>query len=309
MPKFSVAKSIPIAAPVERVYAVVSDFGTWTTWSPWLTLEPSARVDIAGTAGTAGHSYHWEGQRVGSGEMVMTSVSASEIDIALTFLKPYKSKAKVTFQLLADGAGTRATWTMDSALPFFLFFLVKMMKTMIGMDFTRGLRMLRDHIERGEIQSATEVLGVVDMPALRWAGLPASSSLDTIDTEMGAQFDALKARLADAGSPQTGPFASIYTKMDLGAARFDYIVAAQVADDASPAGLTTGEVAPGKAFKVRHTGRYDFIGNGWSLAMNHLRADKHKMLKKVPSLEVYVSDPDATPEAELITEIYIPVRG
>lgn len=309
MPKYSVAKSIVIAASPERVFEVVSDFGTWTTWSPWLIAEPDARVDVAGAAATVGHSYRWEGQRVGAGQMAMAAVSPTALAIDLAFLKPFKSKAKVGVLLAAEGDGTRVTWTMDTALPFFMFFLVNMMKTMIGMDYTRGLRMLRDLIERGEIQSQVEVVGVVDMPALRWAGLAASSSVDTIDKEMGAQFDALKARLAEGDAETVGPILSLYTKMDLGAGRFDYIAAAQVPDGATPAGLAAGDLAPGKAFKVRHTGRYDFIGNGWTIAMSHMRAGKHRMIKKRPSLEVYLNDPETTPEAELVTEIYVPVRG
>ncbi|MFM7516908.1 MAG: SRPBCC family protein, partial [Pirellula sp.] len=40
MPSWNVARSIEIAAPVSKVYDLISDFNTWTSWSPWLIADP-----------------------------------------------------------------------------------------------------------------------------------------------------------------------------------------------------------------------------------------------------------------------------
>ncbi|MEQ1905999.1 MAG: SRPBCC family protein [Pirellulaceae bacterium] len=47
MPKYHIAKSIEIAAPPQRVFECVADYGTWTTWSPWLIAEPTAKVTVS----------------------------------------------------------------------------------------------------------------------------------------------------------------------------------------------------------------------------------------------------------------------
>ena len=65
---------------------------------------------------------------VGSGNMNVTAENAPQsIDYDLTFLKPWKSRAKVRFELERKGDGTKTTWFMESSLPFFMFWMKKMM--------------------------------------------------------------------------------------------------------------------------------------------------------------------------------------
>ena len=100
MPQIQVSRSIKIGAPVEKVFSVVSDFNQWTPWSPWLIMEPEATVNVAPDA----QYYEWNGKRVGSGNMRITGQDANKsVDYDLTFLTPWKSTAKVRFELTADG--------------------------------------------------------------------------------------------------------------------------------------------------------------------------------------------------------------
>ena len=46
---------------------------------------------------------------------------------------------------------------MKSQLPFFLFWMVKKMKVYIGMDYERGLKMLKDYLETGLVPSAIKI--------------------------------------------------------------------------------------------------------------------------------------------------------
>ena len=69
MPVWNVQKSIEIDAPVSNVYQIVSDYRTWTTWSPWLNAEPQANVDISNTSNQVGSTYHWSGSVVGQGRL------------------------------------------------------------------------------------------------------------------------------------------------------------------------------------------------------------------------------------------------
>ena len=69
MPKFSVAKSINIDASPERVFEIVSDFGTWRKWSPWLCAEPEAKVIVSDNPNSVGSQYTWTGKVVGEGKI------------------------------------------------------------------------------------------------------------------------------------------------------------------------------------------------------------------------------------------------
>ena len=47
----------------------MSDFGTWTSWSPWLCAEPDAKVTVTQDSSSVGSIYAWEGEVVGIGEI------------------------------------------------------------------------------------------------------------------------------------------------------------------------------------------------------------------------------------------------
>jgi len=192
MPKFKIERSIDINAPAARVRSAIQDYGQWSVWSPWLCMEPSATVICSGTAATTGHAYSWEGDMVGSGRMELVAIDGTTDNMDLTFLKPFKSTAKVAFETVAlDADNTRVTWHMDSGLPFFLFFMVGTMKAMIGMDYDRGLKMLKEYVETGVVTSTTEIVGVVDAPAITYAGVSADSALPNISESMGQTFPQL----------------------------------------------------------------------------------------------------------------------
>ena len=70
-----------------------------------------------------------------------------------------------------------------------------------------------------------------------------------------------------------------------------------------------GSIEPCRALKVIHKGSYNHLGNGWSTAMAHQRYKKLRPLKAQCPFEFYPNDPGTTPEDELVTEIFIPVRN
>ena len=54
-----------IGAPIDKVFNTVNDFNSWCSWSPWLIMEPSVKVDVSEN----NKSYSWKGNRTGSGNM------------------------------------------------------------------------------------------------------------------------------------------------------------------------------------------------------------------------------------------------
>jgi len=174
LPKIHVKKSIVINAPVEKIYAVVRDFKQWTIWSPWLIAEPDCKV----TYSDDGMSYAWEGNVTEAGEMkIRSEVEGRKIDQDLAFLKPWKSLADVHFTFAEKGEGVEVSWVMDSSLPFFMFFLKGMMEAFFGMDYERGLQMLKDYVETGSVKSKLEFPGEEEYPGCDYVGVRTRCSI------------------------------------------------------------------------------------------------------------------------------------
>jgi len=303
MPKFKIEKSIEINAPAARVRSAIQDYQQWSTWSPWLCMEPEASIDCQGVAATVGHTYSWEGHMVGVGRMELTEIVDNIDKMHLTFLKPFKSTASVEFETTEiDADTTQVNWRMDSGLPFFLFFMVGTMKTMIGMDYDRGLRLLKEYVETGAVTSKTEIIGIVDAPAINYAGVSGASDLADISESMQQSFTQLE-NLTE-GKTTDDYAGAIYTNMNLKNQHCQYTVFAPVDDTTASASIKSC-----RALKVVHTGSYQHLGNAWATANTWQRHKKLKRSKRPHPFELYRNNPEHVAASELVTEIYLPVNG
>lgn len=310
MPEYHVDRSIQINASPEKVFDAVADYSTWTTWSPWLIADPEADVTVTEDASSVGSVYAWNGSVTGQGECEHQQLDRGvRIDDEIRFFKPFKSVAKVAFDFEPIGDGTRVTWYMDGAMPFFMGWMIPMMKTFIGMDYTRGLKMLKEWLETGNIKSQSDFKGVVTLGPLRIAGIRQVTTLDNCADAMCTAFSEATEKLTAAGIPTDGKGASVYHHFDTKTGTFDFSAGFVIPDSTGevPAGMTDWATPPVDAFCVSHTGSYQHLGNPWSAANQIVRYRKLKQ-SKIGAVEIYQNHPDDTPEAELVTEIYLPLR-
>ena len=307
MPKTHVSKSIEIQAPPEKVFNTLNNFNHWSPWSPWLICEPEAMVKVAEDA----KFYEWEGKRIGSGNMQITAENPhSTIDYDLMFLKPWKSKAKVRFKLIPEGEHTRATWIMDSSLPFFMFWMKRSMEAFIGMDFDRGLNMLKEYIEDGEVKSELKFVGKGSYPGCNYVGIKRDCTVSEVGKLMSADFDQLKDLAhANEGSLAGEPF-SIYHKWDPVKQRVSYTAGFPVDNlpQNLPAGMITGSIPATETYTLRHIGPYQHLGNAWTTLMMMQRGKEFKPKKGFHPFETYVNSPEEVPASELITDIHFAVK-
>ncbi len=307
MPKITVERSIIINAPAEVVYPALNDFHKWVEWSPWLLMEPEAKVTIA----EDNRSYKWEGDRLGSGNMSVKDENENEyIEFNLNFIKPWKSANITSFKLNSTDEGTEVIWTMNSNLPFFLFWMKKMMKAFIGSDYDRGLNMLKAYVEEGEIHSRLEFEGKSKFEACQWIGINTSCSFETIGTQMEADYAMIHAYAEEKKDVANGSPFTIYRKWDLVRGQVDYIACIPVAEIPSnlPDNFTTGGIPEIMVEKIKHIGSYKHLGNAWSTGQAMIRNKEFKHHKKLFPFEVYHNDPRTTPEKDLITEIHFPLK-
>ncbi len=306
MPQFSLSRSTVIDAPIEKVYTTVRDFKQWPIWSPWLIVEPRCKVSYTEN----GKSYSWEGDIVGSGEMEITSEEPNrKINYRLTFLKPWKSVASVSFGFQDKGGSTEATWSMNSSLPFFMFWMKNTMVALIGMDYQRGLSMLKDHIETSTVPSKLEFPGASRFEGGSYIGIRTSCPIADIGIQMEKDFKTLGTAIETSNITRSGKPFTIYHKYDLvkGITEYTSALPVESTPENTPSGLFVAHMDSGDTYQVKHIGPYRHLGNPWSAGMMYGRAKVFKQDKKRDPFETYDNDPQEVPENELITTVHFPV--
>jgi hypothetical protein len=149
---FRVQRSASIKAPAEKLHALINDFHSWGSWSPWEKLDLNMKKTHSGPENGKGAVYEWEGNKqVGKGRMEITeAVPPSKVLIKLDFFKPFEAHNTAEFVLEPQGDSTNVTWAMNGHMPF----MFKVMSTffsmdkMIGKDFEKGLANMKSITER-----------------------------------------------------------------------------------------------------------------------------------------------------------------
>lgn len=306
MPKTHVTRRKIISAPIETVYEAVANLEKWEAWSPWLMMEPEANVTVAADK----KSYSWDGQRVGQGHMAITDAAPYEsARYDLTFLKPFKSSAKVGMDLKSAGGGTEVTWSMDSALPFFMFFMKNMMESFIGMDYERGLNLLKDYAEDGQVHSKLNFIGHSDYAETDYIGLSRRCTVDDMPNLMGQDFQRLSTWAQETGLDTARMF-SIYHKFDVLKGQCHYTAAVPYAakPEHIPEDFILGQQAAARIYTLEHIGPYHHLGNAWSTMHTMIRGKEIKPVKSYHPFETYLNSPDNTPPGALITHINFAVK-
>ncbi len=145
----TVERSATINAPPQRVYALIEDFRQWERWSPWEELDPNMQHTYSGAERGVGAVHEWKGnKKAGEGRMEITDAeSPRHVDLALTFIKPFKSENTTRFDLTetgGDSPATKVTWSMRSPMNWMMRIMNVFMNMdkRIGADFEKGLAKL-----------------------------------------------------------------------------------------------------------------------------------------------------------------------
>jgi len=310
MPAYHVERSIIIDKPIQTVRNALQDFKQWPKWSPWLIMEPDAALTYSDRQGQVGATYGWSGVLVGAGSMELMEVHEDRLNMQIRFVKPFKSTADVTFKLRQfDDGFTEVTWEMDGHLPFFMFWMTKKMQSYIGMDYERGLNMLKEYLETGSLASFVHIEGVFPMREQTYIGIPRTCTIKELGMVMKKDFEALYHFMEKNNlSMDRTPF-SIYNTFDMIKGESNYVACIPVNENIGIEGhWVRGKIEAREALKTMHKGRYLHLGNGWMTAMNFARLKKMKLLKSPVGYEFYPNNPYETTEEELVTEIFLPLR-
>ncbi len=149
--RYAYSRSIVIDAAPAAVFQHVNDLRAWGAWSPWIRLDPAAKMTFSGPAAGTGASTAWDGNsKVGAGSMTISdSVTPSRINIHLVFVRPMKGVSDVTFNFDPEQQGTRVTWSMagENTFPGKVLSLFIDCEKMIGDQYEKGLANLKAVVE------------------------------------------------------------------------------------------------------------------------------------------------------------------
>lgn len=308
MPKLFVTQSIIIKEKPKKIYAIISDFKQWKTWSPWLLAEPDCKINT----NKNGDSYHWQGEIVGEGKMRFSEKSDKHdyLSAELKFIKPWKSRSMIYFHLVEKSEGTKLTWKMEGGLPFFLFWMKKSMEVYIGEDHRRGLNLLKDWIETGKTNSKIDFLGIQELKGCEFVGIKRECSTTEMGQYMEEDFTTLFTECHQKWKNLISGFPfSVYHKYDMVKKKAVYVVALpmiRIPNNISSE-MITGKRPTMKTYGLVHLGPYKHIANGWAAMVMHIRAKKFKPSKKYPPMEIYLNSPKDTDELKLKTKVLFPV--
>jgi len=308
MAKIHVSTDIVINKPITEVFSILNNFNHWSAWSPWLIVEKDVKVNVSFN----NKFYEWEGDLVGAGNMRITSEKINKyIAIDLTFLKPWKSKAKVNLKVRSLGdSKTEVKWVMDSKLPFFMFFMKKMMSTFIRMDFERGLQMLKNYVEDNKVHSQLEFPGIRNFDGCKFVGIKTSCGIYDVGEKMGKDFTELITFFEDKKDKIAGVPLTIYHDWNPVKNKVEYTCCVPVNSEINklPARFIKGDLPKQKIHVVEHTGPYYHIGNAWSAQISRERAKKFKKNKSAEPFEIYLNSPSNTEPNHLKTNVCFPIN-
>lgn len=306
MGKMNVTRSIEINSSKAKVKNIIADFHHWDKWSPWLITDPNANVEVE----EDGKFFKWTGKRTGSGEMTISSESENRVEYKLQFLKPWKSKADVKFDLNEKDGKTTVDWHMKRSMPFFLFFMTKKMEAYVGMDYERGLKMLKEYAETGHVRSKLEFLGEQQYPGTKFIGLKRKVALSEMPKYMSKDFEQLMNYISNHKNLANQEWFAQYHKFDLLKDQVEYTAGVGVIEypDDVPTNWLKSEIPTAKMNTVRHIGPYDHIGNAWGAAQSMIQAKEFKPKKGFHPIEFYRNSPQEVAPEALISDISFAVK-
>lgn len=307
MPLVRITRSIEISSTREKVFAAINDLNAYEKWSPWLLLEPECKNTIKEN----GKFNEWEGRRSGSGNMRITETKEGEfVNLDLQFIKPMKTSSKLHFELSGEDGAIIVSWTMENKLPFFLFFMKKMMEMYVGMDFERGLRLMKDYIEDGEIHSKLNFIGNETFNGCSYVGIRTECTKETMGKKMAEDLPKIMKMIEEKGLTMSGDVFTQYLKWDMKRDRIEYIsgVGVESLPAETATGFISGNIPITSVYTLEHVGPYHHLGNAWSAMYSMQRSKDFKVNKAVPPFETYHNKPGDVPDNELITRIHFPTK-
>lgn len=310
-----IERSIVIDAPAATVFALVDGYKQFNKWSPWAALDPNAKYTTEGPVFGVGAKQSWSGdpKTVGTGSQEIIEVKQNEsVKSRLEFAG--QAPATASFTLTPDTGGTKVVWGLDCDMgkgPVGRYFGL-MMDKMVGKDYEKGLAGMKSLAESfPKADFAGLNVEAIDAVPVTVAYVATHSSKDEkeIAAAIGAAFGKVGPFMKANGLKQAGPVQTINNKWDDAGYDFDAAIPvdhAPAKEVPADAPVQVKQTYAGKALKIALKGPYSRMPATYEKLHAFVAARGYEA--NGAPWDEYVSDPGNTPEADLITNIYQPVK-
>jgi effector-binding domain-containing protein len=314
LPRHSrVEVSMPVDAPPATVYALVNDFRRVDLWSPRTATDPNARIVFSGPNRGVGATVTWDGVIVGSGTQTIVESRANE-HVATTINPGEPGEARTWFDIDREDGKTRVTWGFahDHGLNLVGRYFALLLSGVVKRDYENGIRALKELAETlprtdfGDLDIEHLVVEPVQIVYLPTTSQPEPAA---ISDAMGKAYFEILSFIDTHGLTEAGAPLSIVRGFAGSEMRFDAAIPVRGVTDAVPrdgAAVKVGNTYSGPAIRIRHVGSYRQLGTTHRKITAYLAA--LGLERNGDAWETYVSDPTRVPEAQLLTDIYYPIR-
>ena len=148
--KYTVERSLVIAAPPARIYPLVADPRRWMQWSIWTRRDPAMHITYFGPESGTGAGWRWDSRTEGRGEMTFLSADPEHGFTYKLYFPDYESTSTGDITLAAVDGGTRVTWSNrgDVGANPLQHYMAAAMDRLVGPDFEAGLVNLKQLAEK-----------------------------------------------------------------------------------------------------------------------------------------------------------------
>ena len=307
-----VERSVFIDTPPSVVFSQVNGLQNFNDWSPWVALMPDAEYSFEGPAFGVGSKLSWSETDETGSQTIIASAPYERVDVELDFGS--QGTAQSAYLLQPENGGTRLTWTFDTdfGLNIINRYWGLLLERQLGPSFAQGLTNLKRITEElPKVDWSHLEIGITDVPSTTIAYFTGSSGRDP--DEIGAALAAAYGRVAlfiSTNELQMGgqPLA-ITNYWDERGWGFDAGIPVSGAPSrgAGPdSPVRMGETYGGRVVRAVHVGPHTTLEETHAIIIAFITA--HRLEANGRNWEVFVSDPGNTPEEELVTEIYYPVK-
>ena len=109
---FDVVRSVSIAAPPEKIYALVSSPRRWTLWWAWVLRDPEMTMHYEGPYAGQGAHGTWKSPTTGHGTVTFTHAQAPRIVGYELVVAEADTPSTGSIYLTPLGSQTRVVWTL-----------------------------------------------------------------------------------------------------------------------------------------------------------------------------------------------------
>ena len=149
-PGFKVTRSTVVAAPADKLYALVADPRRWNDWAVWNRRDSAMQITYSGPASGPGATWAWKSKSQGDGKMSFTAATPGQRVAYDLYFPDFGTTSTGDLVFTPEGSSTRVTWTMNGDMgsnPIYRW-MALFMDTMLGKDFDEGLANLKALAEK-----------------------------------------------------------------------------------------------------------------------------------------------------------------